>query len=98
QPKGSHQEAQAHVIPYFRFTKLIIRYFEDDEYNLERRIQMSLESLQAHGQAPLSGLAIHELFSRITRKLPDVEGKEKGIATDEQVALSLLDLQKTKEQ
>ncbi|GKC61826.1 hypothetical protein Tco_1089424 [Tanacetum coccineum] len=71
---------------------------EDDEYNLQRGIQMSLESLQAHGQAPLSGLAIRELVSGITRKLPDVEGKGKGIATDEQVGLSLLYLQKTKEQ
>ncbi|GJV82587.1 hypothetical protein Tco_1522485 [Tanacetum coccineum] len=71
---------------------------EDDEYNLQRGIQMSLESLQAHGHVPLSELAIRELVSGITRKLPDVEGKGKGIATDKQVALSLLDLQKTKEQ
>ncbi|GJX33539.1 hypothetical protein Tco_0243394 [Tanacetum coccineum] len=44
---------------------------EDDEYNLQIGIQMSLESLQAHG-------------------------KGKGIATDEQAAHLLLDLQNPK--
>nr|GFC68802.1 hypothetical protein [Tanacetum cinerariifolium] len=38
---------------------------EDDEYNLQRGIQMSLESLQAHGQAHVSGVAICELVSVI---------------------------------
>nr|GEY71075.1 hypothetical protein [Tanacetum cinerariifolium] len=66
---------------------------EDDEYNLQRGIKISIESLQAHGQALVSGVAIYEPALVITRKLLDVAGKKKGIATDEQAAQSLLDLQ-----
>ncbi|GJT72848.1 hypothetical protein Tco_1032134 [Tanacetum coccineum] len=65
---------------------------EDDEYNLQRGIQMSLESFQA----PVSGVAIREPTLGITRSLPIVEGKGKGIATDEQAAQSLLELQQPK--
>ncbi|GJX02093.1 hypothetical protein Tco_0186006 [Tanacetum coccineum] len=65
---------------------------EDDEYNLQRGIQMSLESFQA----PVGGVAIREPISGVTRSLPIVKGKGKGIATDEQVAQSLLELQKPK--
>nr|GEV55126.1 hypothetical protein [Tanacetum cinerariifolium] len=65
---------------------------EYDEYNLQRGIQMSLESFQA----PIAGVVIHEPASVIPRKLPDVKGKGKGITTDEQVAQSLLDLQQPK--
>nr|GEX16082.1 retrovirus-related Pol polyprotein from transposon TNT 1-94 [Tanacetum cinerariifolium] len=65
---------------------------EDDEYNLQRGIQMSLKSFQA----PVSGVTIHEPVSRITRQLIVVEGKGKGIATDEQATQSLLDLQQPK--
>ncbi|GJU42011.1 hypothetical protein Tco_1194968 [Tanacetum coccineum] len=65
---------------------------EDDEYNLQRGIQMSLESFQA----PVGGVAIREPDSGITQKLPVVEGKGKGIAFDELAAQSLLDLQKPK--
>ncbi|GJS84261.1 hypothetical protein Tco_0750802 [Tanacetum coccineum] len=53
---------------------------ENNEYNLQRGIQMSLESLQAQGQvrqAPVYGVAIHEPDSAITRILLDVEGKGK---------------------
>ncbi|GKC44727.1 hypothetical protein Tco_1062449, partial [Tanacetum coccineum] len=53
---------------------------EDDEYNLQRGIQMSLESFQA----PVSGVAIREPTLGITQRLPVVEGKGKGIATDDQ--------------
>ncbi|GJZ42561.1 hypothetical protein Tco_0589816 [Tanacetum coccineum] len=67
---------------------------EDDEYNLQRGIQMSLESLQA----PIGGVVIREPNPRFIRKLPDVEGKGKGIVSDEQAAQSLLDLQKLKKQ
>ncbi|GJZ87862.1 hypothetical protein Tco_0659644 [Tanacetum coccineum] len=67
---------------------------EDDEYNLQRGIQMSLESFQA----PVGGVAIREPASRITQKLLVVEGKWEGIATDEQAAQSLLDLQNPKKQ
>ncbi|GJX98133.1 hypothetical protein Tco_0355152 [Tanacetum coccineum] len=65
---------------------------EDDEYNLQRGIQMSLESFQA----PVDGVVIREPDSGIIRKLPEVEGKGKGIVSDEQAAQSLLDLQKPK--
>ncbi|GKB89280.1 hypothetical protein Tco_0961552 [Tanacetum coccineum] len=61
---------------------------EDDEYNLQRGIQMSLESFQA----PVDEVAIREPVSGITRQLLVVEGKGKGIATNEQAAQSLLDL------
>ncbi|GJX00739.1 hypothetical protein Tco_0184652 [Tanacetum coccineum] len=65
---------------------------EDDEYNLQQSIQMSLESFQA----PIGGVAIHEPTIGVTRSLPVVEGKEKGIATDEQVAQSLREVQQPK--
>ncbi|GJX88458.1 hypothetical protein Tco_0340472 [Tanacetum coccineum] len=65
---------------------------EDDEYNLQRGIQMSLESFQA----PVGGVAIRELDSGIIQKLLEIEGKGNGIVSDEQAAQSLLDLQKTK--
>ncbi|GKA85374.1 retrovirus-related pol polyprotein from transposon TNT 1-94, partial [Tanacetum coccineum] len=67
---------------------------DDDEYNLQRGIQMSLESFQA----PVGGVAIREPTSGVTRILPVVKGKGKGIATDEQAAQSLLELQKPKKQ
>ncbi|GJZ06244.1 hypothetical protein Tco_0540037, partial [Tanacetum coccineum] len=66
---------------------------DDDEYNLQRGIQMSLESFQP----PVGEVAICEPTSCVTRSLLVVEGKGKGIATDEQATLSLLDLQKPKE-
>nr|GEU67890.1 hypothetical protein [Tanacetum cinerariifolium] len=53
---------------------------------------MSLESFQP----PVGGVAIREPPLSITRRLLVVEGKGKGIAIDEQAALSLLDLQKPK--
>ncbi|GJW42972.1 hypothetical protein Tco_0071771 [Tanacetum coccineum] len=52
---------------------------EDDEYNLQQGIQMSLESFQE----PVNGVAIREPTSGVTRSLLVVEGKGKGIATDE---------------
>ncbi|GJX57558.1 hypothetical protein Tco_0287455 [Tanacetum coccineum] len=70
---------------------------ENDEYNLQRGIQMSLESLQTQGQvrqAPIDGVAIHEPDSVITQKLPDVKDNGKCIVSDVQAAQSLLDLQK----
>nr|GEW00799.1 hypothetical protein [Tanacetum cinerariifolium] len=48
------------------------------------------------GQAPVGGVAFREPASGITLKLPIVEGKGKGIATNEQVAQSLLELQTPK--
>ncbi|GJV50474.1 retrovirus-related pol polyprotein from transposon TNT 1-94 [Tanacetum coccineum] len=65
---------------------------EEVDYDLQRGIQMSLESFQP----PVGGVANREPASGITQKLPIVEGKGKGIATDEQVAQSLLELQTPK--
>ncbi|GJV95989.1 hypothetical protein Tco_1547566 [Tanacetum coccineum] len=65
---------------------------EDDEYNLQRGIQMSLESFQE----PIGGVAICEPDSGIIRKLPEFEGKGKGIVSKEQATQSLLDLQNPK--
>nr|GEU91729.1 retrovirus-related Pol polyprotein from transposon TNT 1-94 [Tanacetum cinerariifolium] len=45
---------------------------------------------------PVGGVAILELTSGVTRSLPVVEGKGKGIAIDEHVAQLLLELQKSK--
>ncbi|GKD44976.1 hypothetical protein Tco_1269621 [Tanacetum coccineum] len=72
---------------------------EDDEYNLQRGIQMSLESLHEQGQgrqAPIGGVAIRETDPGLIRKLLKVEGNRKGIVTEEQAAQSLLNLQKPK--
>ncbi|GKG01159.1 hypothetical protein Tco_0305864, partial [Tanacetum coccineum] len=62
------------------------------DYDLQRGIQMSLESFQP----PIGGVANREPASGITQKLLIIEGKGKGIATDEQVAQSLLELQTPK--
>ncbi|GJR81020.1 retrovirus-related pol polyprotein from transposon TNT 1-94 [Tanacetum coccineum] len=69
---------------------------EGEGYDIERAIQISLESFLAHGQAPIGGVAIREPVAEATRQLPVVEGKGKAIATDEQAAQSLLDLHKPK--
>ncbi|GJT55839.1 hypothetical protein Tco_0990893 [Tanacetum coccineum] len=58
---------------------------EQVDYDLQRGIQMSLESFQP----PVSGVDFHEPTIGITHKLPIVEGKGKNIATNEQVAQSL---------
>nr|GEW19210.1 hypothetical protein [Tanacetum cinerariifolium] len=52
---------------------------EDDEYNLQRGIQMSLKSLQA----PIDRVVVREPNPGFIRKLPEVEGKRKGIVSDE---------------
>ncbi|GKA41802.1 hypothetical protein Tco_0734462 [Tanacetum coccineum] len=62
---------------------------EGDEYDVERAIQMSLESFQAQSQAHVSGVAIREPVAEATRPLPMVEGKGNAIATEEQAAQSL---------
>nr|GEU82831.1 retrotransposon protein, putative, unclassified [Tanacetum cinerariifolium] len=49
---------------------------EGDEYNVERSIQMSLESFQAQSQAHVGGVAIQEPVAEATRLLPVVEGKD----------------------
>ncbi|GJV29496.1 hypothetical protein Tco_1385944 [Tanacetum coccineum] len=65
---------------------------EGEEYDVERAIQMSLESFQAQGQAHVGNVAIRELVAYATRPLHVVEGKGKEIATEEQAAQSLLAL------
>ncbi|GJZ77854.1 hypothetical protein Tco_0642526 [Tanacetum coccineum] len=65
---------------------------EDDKYNLQRGIQMSLESFQA----PVDGVVVREPALGVTRSLPVVEGKGKVIATNEHAAQSLLELQQPK--
>ncbi|GJZ36556.1 hypothetical protein Tco_0582747, partial [Tanacetum coccineum] len=52
---------------------------DDDEYNLQRGIQMSFESFQP----PVGRVAIHEPTSGVTQSLPVVEGKGKGITINE---------------
>ncbi|GKB52174.1 hypothetical protein Tco_0902927, partial [Tanacetum coccineum] len=63
-----------------------------EDNDLNRAIQMSLETFQAHGQAPVGGVAIRERVEEATRQLLVVEGKGKEIATDEQASQSLLAL------
>ncbi|GKD23496.1 hypothetical protein Tco_1225199 [Tanacetum coccineum] len=65
---------------------------ECEEYDMERAIQMSLESFQAQSQAHVGGVAIQEPVAEATRPLPVFEGKGKAIATDERAAQSLLAL------
>ncbi|GJZ71320.1 hypothetical protein Tco_0635171, partial [Tanacetum coccineum] len=65
---------------------------EELDYDLQRGIQMSLDSFQP----PVSGVAFRKPASSFTQRLPIIEGKGKGIATDEQVAQSLLELQTPK--
>ncbi|GJS73560.1 hypothetical protein Tco_0706401 [Tanacetum coccineum] len=63
-----------------------------EEYDMERAIQMSLESFQAQGHAHVGGVAIQEPVAEAIRPLPVVEGKGKAIVTEEQAAQSLLAL------
>ncbi|GJW65917.1 hypothetical protein Tco_0117801 [Tanacetum coccineum] len=65
---------------------------EGEEYDVERAIQMSLESFQAQSQEHVGGVVIREPIAEATRPLPVVEGKGKAIAMEEQVAQSLLAL------
>nr|GEW94985.1 hypothetical protein [Tanacetum cinerariifolium] len=59
---------------------------QGEEYDIERAIQMSLESFQAPGQAPVGDVAIREPVAEATRQLYVVEAKGKVIATNEQAA------------
>ncbi|GKD07077.1 hypothetical protein Tco_1186762 [Tanacetum coccineum] len=63
---------------------------EGEEYDVERAIQMSLESFHAAGHAHVGGVAIRESVAEATRPLPVVEGKGKAIVTEKQAAQSLL--------
>ncbi|GJU78371.1 hypothetical protein Tco_1275441 [Tanacetum coccineum] len=46
-----------------------------EDYDMERAIQMSLESFQAQGHAHVGGVAIQEPVAKAIRPLPVVEGK-----------------------
>ncbi|GJQ94035.1 hypothetical protein Tco_0005174 [Tanacetum coccineum] len=48
---------------------------EGEEYDVERAIQMSLESFHAEGHAHVGGVAIQEPVAEATRPLPVVKGK-----------------------
>ncbi|GJT05177.1 copia protein [Tanacetum coccineum] len=63
-----------------------------EEYDMERAIQVSLESFQEQGHAHVGGVAIQEPVAEAIRPLPVVEGKGKAIVTEEQAAQSLLAL------
>ncbi|GJR77534.1 hypothetical protein Tco_0089899 [Tanacetum coccineum] len=65
-----------------------------EEYDVERAIQMSLESFHVVAHAHVGGVAIRKPVVEAARPLSVVEGKGKGkaIATKEQVAQSLLAL------
>ncbi|GKE25156.1 hypothetical protein Tco_1436668, partial [Tanacetum coccineum] len=60
------------------------------EYDMDRSIQMSLESFQAQSHAHVEGVAIQEPVTEAIRPLPVVKGKGKVIVTEEQAAQSLL--------
>ncbi|GKC07012.1 retrovirus-related pol polyprotein from transposon TNT 1-94, partial [Tanacetum coccineum] len=97
QPKPNPvKEKSTKPTPLQKASKAPEPQVEDEEFDLQRGIQMSLESLQAQGQALVGGITFHELASGITQKLLIVEGKGKWIATDEQAARSLLELQTPK--
>nr|GEX40562.1 retrovirus-related Pol polyprotein from transposon TNT 1-94 [Tanacetum cinerariifolium] len=85
-----------HEMTFFleKFNLLLKRKWKMMSTIFKRGIQMSLESFQA----PVGGVAIWEPVSGITRQHLVVEGKGKGIATNEQAAQSLLDLQKLEKQ
>nr|GEU62087.1 retrovirus-related Pol polyprotein from transposon TNT 1-94 [Tanacetum cinerariifolium] len=63
-----------------------------DEDDMERAIQMSLESFQAQSQAHVGGVAIPKPVAEATQPLLVVEGKGEAIVTEEQTAHSLLAL------
>ncbi|GJX05313.1 hypothetical protein Tco_0191229 [Tanacetum coccineum] len=65
---------------------------EGEDFEMERAIQMSLESFQAQSQAHVGVVAIREPIAEATRPFPVVEGKGKAIVTEEQAAQSLLAL------
>ncbi|GJS29395.1 hypothetical protein Tco_0490015 [Tanacetum coccineum] len=63
-----------------------------EDYDLNRAIQMSLETFRTHGKALVGGVAIRKQVEEATQQLPVIEGKGKAITTDEQAAQSLLAL------
>nr|GEW34493.1 hypothetical protein [Tanacetum cinerariifolium] len=70
---------------------------QDEETNadLERVLKMSLDLSQPQGQVEDEAADLKRVIEEI-QKLPDIAGKGKVIATEEQAAHSLLDLHKSK--
>ncbi|GKE28249.1 hypothetical protein Tco_1443633, partial [Tanacetum coccineum] len=66
--------------------KKALKAVEDDEYNLQRGIHMSLESFQAS----VGRVAIRKPDSGITQKLLVVKGKRKGVVEGKRKALFLM--------
>nr|GEV25130.1 Gag-Pol polyprotein [Tanacetum cinerariifolium] len=62
---------------------------EGDKDDMERAIQMCLESFQAQSQAHVSGVAIQKPIAEATQPLAVVEGKGKAIVIEEQAVLHL---------
>ncbi|GKA46559.1 hypothetical protein Tco_0739442 [Tanacetum coccineum] len=89
-PKGEEDEVFGMPIPNGLMKRE--KKKEGEEYDVERAIQMSLESYQAQSLSHVGGVAIREPVVEVTRPLPVVEGKGKAIATEEQAAQSLLAL------
>ncbi|GKF53123.1 hypothetical protein Tco_0160033, partial [Tanacetum coccineum] len=52
---------------------------KDEEFDMERAIQMSLQMFRAQGHARVGGVAIQEPIAEAIRPLPVVEGKSKAI-------------------
>ncbi|GJR46757.1 hypothetical protein Tco_1314860 [Tanacetum coccineum] len=68
------------------------KFGKGEEFDMERAIQMSLESFQVQGHAHVGGVAIQEPVAEAIRPLPIVEGKGKDIVTEEKDAQSMLAL------
>nr|GEU80915.1 hypothetical protein [Tanacetum cinerariifolium] len=60
------------------------------ENDVERAIQMSLESFQTQGQTHVGGVAIREPVAEATRPLPVVKGKGKAIATEDDASANIV--------
>ncbi|GJZ23406.1 hypothetical protein Tco_0560865 [Tanacetum coccineum] len=59
---------------------------EGEEYDVERAIQMSLETFQAHGQAPIGGVAFHEPTASDPGKIPESRPPPEHVLMEEDQA------------
>nr|GEW82870.1 hypothetical protein [Tanacetum cinerariifolium] len=107
-PKGEKDEVFGKSIP----KELITKAIQNSSYYQQYLEMVARKSTAKEGgqkntafkadkpkkptPAPVGRVAIREPASGITQRLPVVEGKGKDIATNEQVAQSLLELQKPK--
>nr|GEV45742.1 zf-CCHC domain-containing protein/UBN2 domain-containing protein [Tanacetum cinerariifolium] len=82
QPKPKHvkEKSTKHaLLPKGRQSPLYSFHSVSEEYDVERAIQISLESFQAQGLAHVGGVAIQEPVAEASRPLPVIEGKGKTI-------------------